>query len=98
VIAAINQIAILSNIDESNHDGSSIVAPAAASHTTPMEDKNVDLVDVEDEVQVENEDDAGFDVVKSITIDVYQWQCQECETKNCSSLKAIGVLQPGLVM
>jgi hypothetical protein len=81
VIAAINQIAMLSNIDESNHDGSSTLAPATASHTNPMEDENVDLGGVEDVAQAENGEDAGFDVVENITLDLYQRQHQECEAK-----------------
>jgi hypothetical protein len=63
VISAINQVAVLPNKDESN----------AASHTAPMEDENADLmVVVEDEVQPENDEDAGFDVVENMTLDVYQ--------------------------
>jgi len=50
VISVINQISVLSNIEESNHDGSSTVALVPASYTAPVEDENVDLVDVQDEV------------------------------------------------
>ncbi len=63
VISAINQVAVLPNIGNLN----------AASNTAPMEDENADLmVEVEDEAQQENEEDAGFDVVENITLDVYQ--------------------------
>jgi hypothetical protein len=63
VISAINQVAVLPNIEILN----------AASKTAPMEDDNADLmVDVEDEAQQENEEDAGFDVVEKFTLEVYQ--------------------------
>ncbi len=88
MIAVINKISMLSNIDESYHDASITVAPAAASNTTPMEDKNVNLVDVEDEVQAENGQDAGCDVVENITLDVYQRQRQECEAKKLELIES----------
>jgi hypothetical protein len=81
------------NVIGSNHDASSTMAPAAASHTAPMEDKDADLVDVKDKDQAANEEEAGFDEVQNITLDfLYQQQHQVCEAKNWSSLKAIGVL------
>jgi hypothetical protein len=79
VISEINQVAVLPNIENLN----------AASNTAPMEDENADLmVDVEDEAQQENEEDAGFDVVENITLDVYQQQRQECESKKLELIES----------
>jgi len=79
VISAINQVAVLPNIENLN----------AASNTAPMEDENADLmVDVEDKAQQENEEDAGFDVVENITLDLYQQQHQECESKKLELIES----------
>jgi hypothetical protein len=39
-----------------------------------MQWEGVDLVEAEDEMEVDNKEDAGFDVVENVTLDVYQWQ------------------------
>jgi hypothetical protein len=58
------------NADTSTHDA-----------LAPMQCEDVDLVEAEVEMQDDNEEDAGFDVVENVILDVYQRQQQECEEK-----------------
>jgi hypothetical protein len=67
---ASDTVASANNEDTSTHDtlGS-------------MQWEDVDLVEADNEMEVDNEEDAGFDVVENVALDVYQWQQQECEPK-----------------
>ncbi len=53
-----------------------------------MQWEGVDLVEAEDEMEVDNKEDAGFDVVENVTLDVYQWQWQECEAKKLQIIES----------
>jgi hypothetical protein len=41
---------------------------------------------------MQDEDDAGFDVLENVTLDVYQQQHQECEAKKLEIIESNGVL------
>jgi len=43
--------------------------------------EEVDQNEADSELEQVNDEDAGFDVVDSITADVHQQQCNECEVK-----------------
>jgi hypothetical protein len=65
------------------------MAPVASDRViAPMEDEDADLVEADDEMQDENEEDAGFDVVENVTLDVYQRQRQECEAKKLEIIES----------
>jgi hypothetical protein len=51
------------NADTSTHDALAL-----------MQSEDVYLVEAKDEMEDDNEEDAGLDVVENVTLDMYQWQ------------------------
>ncbi len=60
------------------------IPPDQAAAEDPMEEseeEDLDLMEADDEIEQEDDEDAGFDVAENITADVHQQRRNECELK-----------------